>query len=120
MDSGPEGEDDQASAVMQILGSAEYWRRDVPALMGDGARVVAPYLLGFGMRAKPVEDYRVALWGTQLEDLLVELRVKRCVLISNSIGSLVAIQATATIPRMECVVDAIVYCNTACDLTPFR
>ena len=82
-------------AVVLVHGfgsSAAQWRALAPAIAATGRRVYAVNLLGLGDAAKPLEDYSIDLWADQLRDFLDANVGTDCVLVGNSLGSVVALR----------------------------
>ncbi|MEL6500644.1 MAG: alpha/beta fold hydrolase [Cyanobacteria bacterium J06623_1] len=79
--------------------SIEHWRNNIPAIAKDRT-VYALDLLGFGASRKADTDYSAALWTEQLHDFWQTFIGVRAILVGNSIGSLVCLNATATYPEM--------------------
>jgi len=79
--------------------SLDYYRSLAPALVSAGYHVYALDWLGLGLSDKPAdEDYSIELWAEILQDFCESQLGQKCspVFVGNSIGSLVAITATAT------------------------
>ncbi len=78
-----------------------HWRKTIPAL-AEHHRVFALDLLGFGQSAKPFPGeplpYDFDTWGTQVTDFLQEVVGEPAFLVGNSIGGVVALQATVINP----------------------
>ena len=79
--------------------SIEHWRHNLPAI-AEYHTVYALDLLGFGASRKADTDYGAALWTEQLYDFWQTFIGVPVVLVGNSIGSLVCLNATATYPEM--------------------
>ncbi|MEL6909940.1 MAG: alpha/beta fold hydrolase [Cyanobacteria bacterium J06648_1] len=79
--------------------SIEHWRNNIPAIAQDRT-VYALDLLGFGASRKADTDYSAALWTEQVHDFWQTFIGVRAILVGNSIGSLVCLNATATYPEM--------------------
>ena len=97
-------------AVVLIHGfgaSVGHWRKNIPVL-AQGARVYAIDLIGFGSSAqpKPIEiGYTFETWGHQVADFVREVvgavrGDRRTILIGNSIGAVVAMQAAIYAPEL--------------------
>lgn len=91
-------------AVVLIHGfgaSWGHWCKTMPDL-AQTCRVYALDLLGFGASAKPQPsaglDYTFETWGQQLVDFCREVVQTPVVLVGNSIGCLVAMQAAIAAP----------------------
>lgn len=99
--------DDRASpAVVLIHGfgaSVGHWRKNIPAL-ARASRTYAIDLLGFGASAKPLPDrevsYTFETWGAQVADFCREVVGTPAVLVGNSIGAMVAMQAAIVSPDL--------------------
>jgi pimeloyl-ACP methyl ester carboxylesterase len=61
-------------------------------------RVLAPDLPGFGESGKPVRTYDFAFFGAWLRDFMDQAGVKKAVLVGNSLGGRVALEAGLTMP----------------------
>lgn len=92
-------------AVVLIHGfgaSWQHWRKNIPAL-AQTCRVYAIDLLGFGSSAKPTPGeplpYTFETWGQQIIDFCREVVGAPAVLIGNSIGCIVAMQAAVMAPE---------------------
>jgi pimeloyl-ACP methyl ester carboxylesterase len=86
-------------AVLLIHGfgaSIGHWRKNIPAL-AQVSRCYAIDLIGFGASAKPTPgleiDYTFDTWGAQVLDFCREVIGEPVLLIANSIGCVVAMQA---------------------------
>lgn len=80
--------------------SWRHWRNNIPAL-AQQFRVYAIDLLGFGASDKPAPDridYTFETWGQQLADFCREVVGAPAVLVGNSIGCLVVMQAAVDHP----------------------
>ncbi|WP_338038161.1 alpha/beta fold hydrolase [Neosynechococcus sphagnicola] len=86
--------------------SSDHWRHNLPVL-GQTYRVYALDLIGFGLSAKPQPgsrgitdqmEYTFEAWGEQVIDFLREVVGTPAFLIGNSIGCIVALQATVIAP----------------------
>lgn len=62
-------------------------------------RVLAPDMPGFGGSAKPVRAYDFPFFGRWLGDFMSALGVSKAVLVGNSLGGRVALEAGLTMPR---------------------
>jgi pimeloyl-ACP methyl ester carboxylesterase len=95
---------DTGPAVLLLHGfgaSSDHWRNNIPVLAGQH-RVYAIDLIGFGYSAKPQPvteiDYSFATWGQQLVDFCQQVIGEPVVVIANSIGCVVALQAAVLQP----------------------
>ena len=79
--------------------SIEHWRNNLPAI-AQYHTVYAIDLLGFGASRKADTDYNAALWTEQLHDFWQTFIGVPTILVGNSIGSLVCLNATYTYPEM--------------------
>ncbi len=79
--------------------SIEHWRNNLPVI-AQNRTVYALDLLGFGASRKADTDYSAALWTEQLHDFWQIFIGTPVILVGNSIGSLVCLNATATYPEM--------------------
>lgn len=98
--------------------SSGHFRKNVPAIVAAGYRVLAPDVIGFGASAKPLNsegkpavEYSTALWRDFVVDFVNEVargggggaegdtsKDSPVVLVGNSLGSLVALRAAAEFP----------------------
>jgi pimeloyl-ACP methyl ester carboxylesterase len=68
-------------------------------------RVLAPDLPGFGESGKPVRTYDFAFFAAWLRDFLDQVGVKKAVVVGNSLGGRIALEAGLTMPeRIESMV----------------
>lgn len=67
-----------------------YWRKQVP-LFRRRHRVVAVDLRGHGRSSKPKQDYTMAAFARDLEWLIVQLDLRRPVVIGHSMGGVIAL-----------------------------
>jgi len=79
--------------------SIEHWRHNLPVI-SEQHTVYALDLLGFGASRKAATDYLVELWVEQVYDFWQTFIGQPVVLVGNSIGSLVCLQAAVTHPEM--------------------
>ena len=79
--------------------SIEHWRHNLPAI-AEYHTVYALDLLGFGASRKADTEYSADLWTEQLHDFWQTFISVPVILVGNSIGSLVCLNATATYPEM--------------------
>ncbi len=79
--------------------SIEHWRHNLPVI-AQKHTVYAIDLLGFGGSRKANTDYSAALWTEQVHDFWQTFIGTPVILVGNSIGSLVALNTTATYPGM--------------------
>ena len=87
-----EGEGDAVLLLHGWPDSARLWRRQIPALVDAGYRVVAPDLRGFGDSDKPegVENYFVLNATEDLKGLLDHLDIERAHVVGHDWGSATA------------------------------
>jgi len=92
-------------AIVLIHGfgaSVGHWRKNVPVL-AQKFRVYAIDLIGFGSSAQPKPSelpYTFETWGHQVADFVREVVGDRAILVGNSIGAVVAMQAAIYAPEM--------------------
>jgi pimeloyl-ACP methyl ester carboxylesterase len=79
--------------------SIEHWRNNLPAI-AQNHTVYALDLLGFGASRKADTEYSAALWTEQVYDFWQTFIGVPVILVGNSIGSLVCLNATAVYPEM--------------------
>ena len=79
--------------------SIEHWRHNLPVI-AQYHTVYALDLLGFGASRKADTEYSAALWTEQVHDFWQTFVGVRAILVGNSIGSLVCLNASATYPEM--------------------
>lgn len=80
--------------VVLVHGFPEFWyswRKQIPALIGAGFRVVAPDLRGYNESSKPqhVDDYRLTTVATDIGALIEQLG-EPCVLVGHDWGGFVS------------------------------
>ncbi len=92
------------AAIVLIHGfgaSSDHWRKNLPSL-AKHYRVFALDLVGFGFSDKPQPNteisYTFETWGKQVIDFCREIVGDRVVLVGNSIGCIVAMQAAVIAP----------------------
>lgn len=79
--------------------SIEHWRNNLPAI-AQHHTVYAIDLLGFGASRKADTEYSASLWTEQIHDFWRAFIGVPVILVGNSIGSLVCLNATYTYPEM--------------------
>ncbi|HBC43525.1 MAG TPA: alpha/beta hydrolase, partial [Pseudanabaena sp.] len=82
--------------------SVGHWRKNVPVL-AEHHRVYAIDLIGFGSSAQPKPNelaYTFETWGQQIVDFVREVVGDRAILVGNSIGAVVAMQAAILAPDL--------------------
>jgi pimeloyl-ACP methyl ester carboxylesterase len=97
---------DDKPALVLIHGfgaSSGHWRKNMPAL-ADVARVFAIDLIGFGASDKPIPSIELAYtfetWAAQVIDFCREVVGTEAILVGNSIGAVVAMQAAVLAPDL--------------------
>ena len=79
-----------------------HWRKNVPVL-AEHHRVYAIDLIGFGSSAQPKPNelaYTFETWGQQVVDFVREVVGDRAILVGNTIGAVVAMQAAILAPGL--------------------
>jgi len=89
-------DDGDGDAVMLLHGfpdSLKLWRHQIPPLLEQGYRVIAPDLRGFGESAKPSElgSYAVGLHVADVLAILDELSISSTHLIGHDWGALISL-----------------------------
>ncbi len=83
--------------------SVGHWRKNMPVL-AESCRCYAIDLIGFGGSAKPTPGKEIAYtfetWGDLVADFCREIVGSPTILIGNSIGCIVALQAAVTHPEL--------------------
>ncbi len=81
--------------------SSYLWRRQLPALVGAGLRVIAPDLRGFGESDRPAEVHDYALSRSVLDVLAVldALEVERAHVVGHDFGAVVAWLVAVSAPE---------------------
>ena len=94
------------AAVLLIHGfgaSVGHWRKNIPVL-AESCRCYAIDLIGFGASAKPQPgaeiEYTFETWGELVVDFCKEVIGTPTILVGNSIGCIVALQAAVTNPEL--------------------
>ncbi|UFP93773.1 alpha/beta fold hydrolase [Gloeobacter morelensis] len=90
--------------------SLGHWHRNLPVLAQEHP-VFALDLVGFGASAKPSPAelaYTFETWGAQLADFVREVVGRPAILVGNSIGAIVALQAAVSAPEQT---DSVVLIN---------
>jgi pimeloyl-ACP methyl ester carboxylesterase len=81
--------------------SSDHWRKNI-AVLGETQRVYAVDLVGFGKSVKPTPGdpvpYTFETWGQLVVDFCREVVGEAAVLVGNSIGCVVAMQAAVMAP----------------------
>ncbi|MDX1976358.1 MAG: alpha/beta fold hydrolase [Pseudanabaenaceae cyanobacterium bins.68] len=93
-------------AILLIHGfgaSVGHWRKNIPDL-ATKYQVYAIDLLGFGASAKPKPStnltYTFETWGQQIAAFCAEIVGAPVILVGNSIGAIVAMQAAVYLPEL--------------------
>jgi pimeloyl-ACP methyl ester carboxylesterase len=93
------------AAILLIHGfgaSVGHWRKNIPVL-AESCRCYAIDLIGFGASAKPTPgaeiEYTFETWGELVVDFCREIIGTPTILVGNSIGCIVALQAAVTNPE---------------------
>lgn len=92
-------------AIVLIHGfgaSVGHWRKNIPVL-AQSNRVYAIDLIGFGSSAQPKPSelpYTFETWGRQIADFVQQVVGDRAILVGNSIGAVVAMQAAIYAPEL--------------------
>lgn len=92
------GEGPVLALIHGMAGSADAWKRVMPALARRFTLVV-PDLLGHGASAKPMAEYSVSGHANVVRDLLVALGHERATLVGQSFGGGVAMQVAYQYPE---------------------
>jgi pimeloyl-ACP methyl ester carboxylesterase len=83
--------------------SVGHWRKNLPVLAAS-CRCYAIDLIGFGASAKPTPgveiEYTFETWGELVADFCREVIGSPTILVGNSIGCIVALQAAVTEPSL--------------------
>jgi pimeloyl-ACP methyl ester carboxylesterase len=97
---------EKGAAVLLIHGfgaSVGHWRKNIPVLAED-SRCYAIDLIGFGASAKPTPSaeltYTFETWAELVIDFCREIIGSPTILVGNSIGCIVALQAAVTEPKL--------------------
>jgi pimeloyl-ACP methyl ester carboxylesterase len=104
---GPQSTDNASKLPVILLihgfgASVGHWRKNIPAL-AQTHRVYAIDLIGFGSSAQPHPQdlpYTFETWGQQVADFVREVIGDRTVIVGNSIGAVVAMQAAIYAPDL--------------------
>ncbi|MGD1922122.1 MAG: alpha/beta fold hydrolase [Pleurocapsa sp.] len=94
-----EGSDPPVIFIHGFGASIEHWRNNLPVI-AENHNVYALDLLGFGASRKADVEYSAALWTEQVHDFWQTFVGTPVILVGNSIGSLVCLNATAVYPEM--------------------
>ncbi len=95
----------EGPAVLLLHGwpdSSYLWRKQIPALVEAGYRVIAPDLRGFGESDRPeqVEAYAIPNILADIKGILVELDVSRASVIGHDWGASVAWSVAGYMPEL--------------------
>lgn len=90
-----EAGDAEGPLVVLLHGFPQFhhmWRRQIPALVGAGFRVVAPDMRGYNLSDKPprVNDYRVELLARDVERLILACGEESAIVVGHDWGAIVA------------------------------
>jgi pimeloyl-ACP methyl ester carboxylesterase len=88
--------------------SGFHWRHQI-AELGKHHRVYALDLLGFGLSDKPNISYSNEIWGQQVSSFICEVVGEPAVVVGNSLGCIIALQAASRSPSL---VKGLVLINT--------
>jgi haloalkane dehalogenase len=77
--------------------SLGHWRHNIPVL-SQHHTVYALDLLGFGASKKAYANYGIELWSELVYDFWTAFIAQSCIIIGNSIGSLIALNTIAEYP----------------------
>ena len=100
-----QGSEPDKPAIVLIHGfgaSVGHWRKNVPVL-AKSFRVYSIDLIGFGSSAQPNPSdlaYTFETWGQQVADFVREVVGDHAILVGNSIGAVVAMQAAIYAPAL--------------------
>ena len=101
-----QAEGETGTPVLLIHGfgaSVGHWRKNIPVL-AQSCRCYAIDLIGFGGSAKPTPgegiEYTFETWGELVADFCREVIGAPTILVGNSIGCIVALQAAVTEPSL--------------------
>jgi pimeloyl-ACP methyl ester carboxylesterase len=111
-----QAEGETGTPVLLIHGfgaSVGHWRKNIPVL-AQSCRCYAIDLIGFGGSAKPTPgagiEYTFETWGELVADFCREVIGAPTILVGNSIGCIVALQAAVTEPSLTISV-ALLNCS---------
>ncbi|MFM2302838.1 MAG: hypothetical protein RLZZ135_241 [Cyanobacteriota bacterium] len=111
-----QAEGETGTPVLLIHGfgaSVGHWRKNIPVL-AQSCRCYAIDLIGFGGSAKPTPgagiEYTFETWGELVADFCREVIGAPTILVGNSIGCIVALQAAVTEPSLAISV-ALLNCS---------
>jgi pimeloyl-ACP methyl ester carboxylesterase len=96
---------DGAAPVLFVHGLAgcwQNWLENIPRVVAEGRRVIAPDLPGFGLSEMPAEEISISGYGRCVEALCDELGLGEVVVVGNSMGGFVAAEKAIQFPdRVE-------------------
>lgn len=78
--------------------SLKHWRHNIPVLK-ESHSVYAIDLLGFGTSEKVYTNYGIPFWSELVKDFWQTFIHQPCIIIGNSIGSLIALNTVANYPH---------------------
>jgi pimeloyl-ACP methyl ester carboxylesterase len=109
-----EGKGGPAIVLVHGFGASwGHWRKNIPVL-AQTCRVYAIDLIGFGASAKPTPgeaiQYSFETWGQQLADFCREVVGTPVLMVGNSVGCIVAMQAAVDHPELVQAV-ALINCS---------
>lgn len=78
--------------------SLRHWRHNIPVFRQKHF-VYALDLLGFGASEKTYTEYGIPLWSKLVFDFWQEFISQPCILVGNSLGSLIALNTAASYPQ---------------------
>ncbi|CAN0362478.1 unnamed protein product [Ascophyllum nodosum] len=117
---------ENAPPVLLIHGfgaSVGHFRKNFPFLVGEGYRVYAVDLLGFGASDKPKEiEYSLELWQEMLTDFIKEMSrdsSEQWIVMGNSLGGLLTLMLVESLQEGRKVRAGVLF-NTAGGLVSFR
>lgn len=100
MDVKPENPNGQTLVLLhgKNFGS-EYWAQTMKTMSLYGYRVIAPDQIGFGKSSKPEMTYTFAGLADNTARLLDHLKIKRAVVVGNSMGGMLAVHFARRFPE---------------------
>ena len=100
-------------AILFIHGfasSSYHWRYNLPAF-SENYDTYAIDLIGFGTSAKPANlNYTVSLWSEQVTEFINCVIKKPCILVGNSLGSVISLHAS-TSPSLNNKIKGVIPIN---------
>jgi len=79
--------------------SLKHWRHNIPVFK-ESHSVYAIDLLGFGTSEKAYTNYGIPFWSELVQDFWETFIHQPCIIIGNSIGSLIALNTVANYPHI--------------------